>query len=116
VPSLSTAVPILPSADLDRSRAFYSFLGFRVLDQSTDYLQVALDGVQLHLYLAADTDPGANPSGWYLRTAHPGELREKWCADGVECPEAQVPREYGPTVFALVDPDGNMLRVGPLTP
>jgi catechol 2,3-dioxygenase-like lactoylglutathione lyase family enzyme len=112
---MSTAVPILPSADLDRSRDFYAFLGFQVLGQSPDYLRIAFDSVQLHFYLAAEADAWANPAGWYLRTAHPGELREKWCADGVECPAVPVPREYGPTVFALIDPDGNMLRVGPLT-
>jgi catechol 2,3-dioxygenase-like lactoylglutathione lyase family enzyme len=114
VTPLSTAVPILPSEDLDRSRAFYSFLGFRVLSQSPDYLRIALDSVQLHLYLMSGTDPRTNPEGWYLCTAQPEELREKWCADGVDCPAAQVPAEYGSTVFALVDPDGNMLRVGPL--
>lgn len=114
VPLLSTAVPILPSEDLDRSRAFYSFLGFRVLSQTPDYLRIALDSVQLHFYLTSDTDPRTNQEGWYLCTAQPDELRERWCADGVDCPAATVPAEYGATVFALVDPDGNMLRVGPL--
>ena len=113
---MSASVPILPSSDLSRSRAYYSFLGFRVIGETSDYLQVERDGVQVHLYLAPGTDPRENPSGWYLRTAFPEELREKWCADGVECPDVLVPDAYGVTVFALIDPDGNMLRVGPLLP
>ena len=118
--STSTAVAILPSGDLARSRAYYAFLGFRVLSETADYLQVELPvddlGVQLHLYLAPETDACTNANGWYLRTPYPEDLRGKWCADGVDCPEVEVPDSYGPTVFALIDPDGNMLRVGPLMP
>jgi catechol 2,3-dioxygenase-like lactoylglutathione lyase family enzyme len=111
----STAVPILPSQDLERSRAFYAFLGFTVLETADDYLRLRHDDVELHLYLAPDTDPSTNPSGWYLKTRDPEELRSKWIADGVECPDMPAPAYYGATVFALIDPDGNMLRVGPTT-
>lgn len=110
----AAAVPILPSADLERSRAFYAFLGFTVLDLAEDYLRVRLDDAELHLYPAPDTDPGMNAAGWYLRTAYPDELRDKWTADGLDCPEVPVPRYFGETLFAVFDPDGNMLRVGPL--
>ena len=111
----STAVPILPSADLERSRAFYSFLGFTVLDVAQDYLRVRHDEAEVHFYLSFETGPESNPGGWYLRSDHPDELREKWIADGLDCPDVPTPRRYGPTSFAVFDPDGNMLRVGPLT-
>lgn len=115
VGSPSASVPILPSADLERSRAFYAFLGFTVLDIARDYLRVRLDEAELHLYPAPDIDPGSNAAGWYLRTAYPDELRDKWTADGLDCPEVPVPSYFGPTLFAVIDPDGNMLRVGPLS-
>jgi catechol 2,3-dioxygenase-like lactoylglutathione lyase family enzyme len=111
----SAAVPILPSRDLERSRAYYAFLGFTVLDLADDYLRVGHDGVEVHLYLSPDTDPKENPGGWYLRAAEPEELRGKWSADGLECLDVPAPSHYGTTVFALIDPDGNMLRVGPVT-
>jgi hypothetical protein len=110
-----SAVPILPSADLGRSQAFYAFLGFTIVDASGEYLRLRLDEAEMHLYAAADTDPHTNPSGWYLRTPFPEELREKWVADGLECPDVEVPSWCGPTLFAVIDPDGNMMRVGPLS-
>ena len=109
----SAAVPILPSGDLERSRAFYAFIGFAVLDLEEDYLRVSHDGVEVHLYLAPETDAASNPCGWYLKAAEPQDLREKWTADGLECVDVPVAAYYGATSFALIDPDGNMLRVGP---
>lgn len=111
----ASAVPILPSGDIERSRAYYAFLGFTVLDFEEDYLRVAHDGAEVHLYLAPETDPLTNPCGWYLKAPEPEELREKWTADGLECLHVPAPAYYGPTLFALIDPDGNMLRVGPAT-
>ncbi|MEY9911705.1 catechol 2,3-dioxygenase-like lactoylglutathione lyase family enzyme [Catenulispora sp. MAP12-49] len=110
---MATSVPILPSADLERTRAFYCFLGFTVVDAADEYLRLRYDDAEVHFYPAPDTDPAENPSGWYLRVQEPEELREKWSHDGVECPEVPVPAVYGPTVFAVADPDGALLRVGP---
>jgi catechol 2,3-dioxygenase-like lactoylglutathione lyase family enzyme len=110
---VATSVPILPSADLERTRAFYAFLGFTVVDAADDYLRLRYDDAEVHFYPDPDTDPADNASGWYLRVAEPEELREKWRHDGVECPDAPVPAVFGPTTFAVVDPDGAMVRVGP---
>jgi len=110
---MATSAPILPSADLRRTRAFYCFLGFTVVDASEDYLRVRYDDAEIHFYPAPHTDPDTNASGWYLRVEHPEELREKWAADGAECLDVPVPAVFGTTVFAVIDPDGGLLRVGP---
>ena len=110
---VATSAPILPSADLERTRAFYCFLGFTVVDAADEYLRMRFDDAEVHFYPAPDTDPAANASGWYLRVEEPEELREKWQNYGVECPDVPVPAVYGPTVFAVADPDGGLLRVGP---
>lgn len=112
--STSAAVPILPSSDLERSRAFYAFLGFAVLDSEADYLRVGHDDVEVHLYPSPDLDPRANPCGWYLKAAEPAELLAEVDRRRAGMPGRPAPAYYGPTLFALVDPDGNMLRVGPL--
>jgi catechol 2,3-dioxygenase-like lactoylglutathione lyase family enzyme len=109
----SAAVPILPSADLDRAQACYTYLGFQVLCRAEDYLQVVFGGIELHFYLAPEHDPFANSAGCYLRVDDPAALRAAWCADGVDCLECPAPAYYGPTLFAVVDPDGNTLRIGP---
>jgi catechol 2,3-dioxygenase-like lactoylglutathione lyase family enzyme len=108
-----SAVPILPSGDLDRAEAFYAYLGFRLLGRGEDYLRVARGAIELHLYFAPDHDPVNNSAGCYLRVADPARLRGDWCADGIRCLDVPGSRPYGETVFALVDPDGNTLRYGP---
>ena len=110
--SVAIAVPILPSGDLRRAEAFYAYLGFAVVRRGPDYLQLAQDGIELHLYLADDLDPLTNPAGCYLRVPDPAGLRAHWCSDGVNCLELPVGAAYGETVFAVVDPDGNTLRYG----
>lgn len=107
-----TAVPVLPSGDLARAEAFYTYLGFRVLARGADYLQVAHGGIELHLYFAAGHDPSVNSAGCYLRVADPVRLRKDWCTDGISCLDVPDSEAYGETLFALVDPDGNTLRYG----
>jgi catechol 2,3-dioxygenase-like lactoylglutathione lyase family enzyme len=108
------AVPVLPSSDLARSQAFYSYLGFRVLGRTGDYLRVADGTIELHLYLDGRNDPLANSAGCYLRVEDPGALCVAWTADGVNCLQVPNSSDYGDTLFAVVDPDGNTLRYGPL--
>jgi catechol 2,3-dioxygenase-like lactoylglutathione lyase family enzyme len=113
--TVETAVPILPSRDLSRAEAFYAYLGFQVARRSADYLQVTHGEMELHLYLADDLDPLTNSSGCYLRVADPVRLRSEWCTDGISCLEVPGSEPYGETVFAVVDPDGNTLRYGPVS-
>ena len=112
--SNSSAVPILPSPDLDRSLAFYAYLGFTLLGRTEDYLRIALDDIELHFYLDPGLEPVANGAGCYLRLADPEALRAAWNADGVACLDMPGTEAYGRTLFAVVDPGGNTLRIGPL--
>jgi catechol 2,3-dioxygenase-like lactoylglutathione lyase family enzyme len=111
--TLESVVPILPSGDLGRAEAFYTYLGFRVTGRGADYLQLVHGGIELHLYLTAGLDPLVNPAGCYLRVADPARLRAAWCTDGINCLEVPGCDGYGETLFALIDPDGNTLRYGP---
>ena len=108
------AVPVLPSADLARSQAYYTYLGFSVLGRTADYLRVADGTIELHLYLDGRNDPLANSAGCYLRVEDPDALHAAWTADGVNCLQVPNSSDYGATLFAIVDPDGNTLRYGPL--
>jgi catechol 2,3-dioxygenase-like lactoylglutathione lyase family enzyme len=112
--SAASAVPILPSPDLDRSWAFYRYLGFGLLSRTEDYLRVAFGRIELHLYLDPGLEPVRNGGGCWLRVADADALRTVWQADGVACLDLPGADPYGPTLFAVVDPGGNTLRVGPL--
>ena len=118
-------VPILPSSDLERSLAYYQYLGFDLLERAADYARLSWHSAELHLYPDPALDPPTNSAGCYLRVADPAALRAAWIGDGVDCldgvgcldgvdgVETTISSHYGPTVFAVVDPDGNTLRIGP---
>jgi hypothetical protein len=110
----SQAVPILPSADLDRALACYRYLGFALLGRASDYLRLSLGPVELHLYLEPALDPLRNSAGCYLRVADPAALRKAWDGDGVNCLDLPGIAAYGTSLFAVIDSDGNTLRIGPL--
>ena len=115
-PLAESAVPILPSSDLARSADFYRYLGFRVLGRTEDYLRVRHGGIELHLFLAVDLDPFQNTAGCFFRVADPEALRRTWRRDGVACLDVPGSAGYGLTRFAVVDPDGNILRYGQAEP
>ncbi|MGH6656110.1 MAG: VOC family protein [Actinocrinis sp.] len=112
--AVERAVPILPSADLDRALACYAYLGFRPLGRTRDYLRLARGPIELHVYLDPGLEPVSNASGCYLRLSDPAALRDTWRRDGVACLDVPGSGPYGTTLFAVVDADGNTLRIGPL--
>lgn len=111
--TVAQTVPILPSANLERTRAFYCYMGFTIVDATPDYLRLRFADAEVHFHPAPDTDPATNTAGWYLRVEKPDELRFQWEADGLDCLDVPIPPVFGPTAFAVIDPDGGMLRVGP---
>jgi catechol 2,3-dioxygenase-like lactoylglutathione lyase family enzyme len=111
--------PILPSRDLAATAAFYARLGF---EQSglwpEEYLIVNCGDVALHFFFAPDIDPAASIAGCYLYVEDADALHGEYAQLGL--PSTGIPRlhgarvetDYGLREFALVDPDGNLLRIG----
>ena len=117
-----TAVPILPSRDLSETLAFYERLGFRTSgDQWQDwgYLIVARGGIELHFWHSPDVDPLTTDASCYVRVPDADQLHAEWHQIGINSDPATGSRlvppkdtDYGIREFALVDPSGNLLRVG----
>ncbi|MEO1308689.1 MAG: VOC family protein, partial [Pseudomonadota bacterium] len=62
-------------------------------------------------------DPSANPAGAYILSSNVDQLSRELAADGV--PNEGVPRchsaetkAWGMRELEIVDPDGNLLRIG----
>jgi catechol 2,3-dioxygenase-like lactoylglutathione lyase family enzyme len=113
--------PILPSRDLEATTAFYSRLGFERKGLWPDeYLIVSRGDVGLHFFFAPDTDPFASVAGCYLYVADADALFAEFSR--LDLPDSGIPRlhgapqdsDYGLREFALVDLDGNLLRIGSL--
>jgi len=113
------AAPILLSRDLRATAAFYARLGFEQTGIWEDeYLIVMRDEVGLHFVCEPGMDPYSTASACYLYAEDADALHAEYAALGL--PGAGIPRlhgapeetDYGLREFALVDPDGNLLRIG----
>ena len=111
--------PILPSRDLTATSAFYERLGFEQKGLwPGDYLILMRGEVGLHFFLSRDHDPATSGHGCYLYVSDADALFAELSQLGL--PAAGIPRlhgapqdsDYGLREFALVDRDGNLLRIG----
>ncbi|MEA2378728.1 MAG: hypothetical protein QOK00_673 [Thermoleophilaceae bacterium] len=114
-----SAAPILPGRDLVATATFYERLGFeRVELWPEEYLIVKRGEVGLHFFRAHDVDPWSSSAGCYLYTEDADALYtefERLGLPGEGIPRLQGPpvdTEYGLREFAIVDPEGNLLRIG----
>jgi catechol 2,3-dioxygenase-like lactoylglutathione lyase family enzyme len=112
--------PVLPSADLNDTVDFYTSLGFELGydDREGDgYVILGMDGAFIHFFYHDSLDATGSDAGCYLHVEDAQALHTRWAALGLG-PE-DLPRltavedqEWGKREFALVDPDGNLIRVG----
>jgi catechol 2,3-dioxygenase-like lactoylglutathione lyase family enzyme len=117
-----SAVPILPSRDLDDTLRFYERLGFRnqrAPPDVWDYLIIGRGGIELHFFGMPEIDPLTTIAGCYLRVEDADALYAEWDAVGVPTEAETGSRliapedtDYGRREFALVDRSGNLVRVG----
>jgi catechol 2,3-dioxygenase-like lactoylglutathione lyase family enzyme len=117
--AVASVAPILPSRDLAETTAFYEQLGFeRATFFPGEYLIVNRGEVWLHFFPAPDVDPWSSIAGCYVYVADADALYSEYAARGLPgegIPRLQGPPEdsdYGMREFAVVDPDGNLLRIG----
>jgi catechol 2,3-dioxygenase-like lactoylglutathione lyase family enzyme len=117
---IDTAIPVLPAKSLDETIAFYARFGFAVgfrQDRPSPYVILGRGMVELHFFALPDLRPEDSYAGCYLRVNNVDKLYGDWSALGL--PAAGVPRltavrdePWGMREFALVDPNGNLSRVG----
>ena len=111
----SSVIPIMPSRDLAATAAFYARAGFQQQGNFPDYLILLGHEVEVHFFRHAQLKPAANDAGLYIRT----DEVEAWVARFAGLPRFGIPRAdaleakpWGMLEFAVVDPDGNLLRIG----
>ncbi len=112
---LGQAIPILPARSLDETLAFYGRLGFAVAFRQTApdaYAILRRDGIELHFWGFATLDPARNYAGAYLRVADARALFEEFRAKRIERLGEPEDKPWGMREFALIDPNGNLLRIG----
>ncbi len=109
-------IPILAARNVDETAAFYGRLGFEVLaryDQfGPTYLLLRRDDVELHFVHTPDVDPEESSGGCYLRLDDAQAVYDEWEPLGLA--EIHAPRDtpWGMREFFLIDPSGNLVRIG----
>jgi catechol 2,3-dioxygenase-like lactoylglutathione lyase family enzyme len=115
-------VPILPSRDLRRTLTFYEALGFEnrgAPPEEWDYLIVGRGALWLHFFLDPDVDPLRTASSCFAYVDDAQRLYDEWAALDLAWDASAASRlvppvetDYGMREFAVVDPSGNLVRVG----
>lgn len=113
------AIPTLPSRAIADTAAFYRQLGFEggAHAQDAGYALLRRGDIELHFFHHPTLVPGECYAGAYLRVADVARLYAAWRAAalparGIPRMEALEDKPWGLREFALVDVDGNLLRVG----
>lgn len=112
------AIPILPSRSLPATLAFYARLGFdgEVFD-GHDYAILTRGSVELHFFAHPDLIPAESHAGCYVRVQAVDAIYLDFSA--ARLPRQGIPRmdiledkPWGMREFAVIDEDGNLLRIG----
>jgi catechol 2,3-dioxygenase-like lactoylglutathione lyase family enzyme len=115
------AIPTLPSRSPADTLAFYAKLGFegKLVAPDGSYAIVERGALELHFFAHPKLDPATSHAGCYLRVADVTSLYRAF--EAAALPRRGIPRmdalerkPWGMLEFAVVDPDGNLLRIGQL--
>ena len=112
------AIPTLPSRDVNATVAFYRRLGFEGgVHSHGDYAILARGTLELHFFTHSELRPEESSAGCYLRVIDVDSIYRAFSAAGL--PRQGIPRvdalqdkPWGLREFAVVDADGNLLRIG----
>ena len=108
---LRRVAPIFTVSDVGKALGYYQRLGFATREyEGGGYGYAVRDGIEIHLGLPGQRDPGAGSSA-YLWVDDADELAREWRAAGAEV-HGPEDTEWGQHEAALVDLDGNVIRFG----
>ena len=104
------AIPTLPSRSISKTTEFYRRLGFKggAHQFNSDYGIFLRGEIELHFFAHKELVPSQSFSGCYIRVMSAAQLPRV----GIPRIDALEDKPWGIREFAVVDPDGNLLRIG----
>ena len=109
----------LPARSFDETAAFYAALGFRVTHRDESWMILSRDALEIEFFPHPELNPAESWFSACVRVADLDGLHRAWDAAGLPgqgIPRLTEPRlePFGLRMFALVDPNGSLLRcLGP---
>ena len=119
VEPVDLAIPTLPCRSVTATVAFYRRLGFEGGAHEADarYAILHRGPIELHFFTHEELVPAESSAGCYLRVSDVEAMHRAFAS--AHLPSAGLPRmdalehkPWGMREFAVVDPDGNLLRIG----
>ncbi|MBU6372089.1 MAG: VOC family protein [Alphaproteobacteria bacterium] len=105
----------LPARDFDETVAFYERLGFEVEFRDAGWMILSRGALEIEFFPHPDLVPADSWFSACVRVADVDALHRAWSAAGL--PDTGVPRmtapkdePFGMRMFALIDPNGSLLR------
>jgi catechol 2,3-dioxygenase-like lactoylglutathione lyase family enzyme len=117
------AIPTLPCRSVSTTVAFYKRLGFEggAHEFNCEYAILRRGAVELHFFAHEELLPGESSAGCYIRVLDVENIYRSFSSS--QLPRTGIPRmdtlenkPWGLREFAVVDPDGNLLRIGQVIP
>jgi catechol 2,3-dioxygenase-like lactoylglutathione lyase family enzyme len=119
VQNYDIAIPTLPCRSVSVTTEFYRRLGFEggAHQYDSNYAIFTRGAIELHFFAHRDLVPAESSAGCYIRVLDVDKIYNAWLTNYL--PRSGTPRmerlenkPWGLREFALVDPDGNLLRIG----
>jgi hypothetical protein len=113
------AIPILPSRSVSDTLVFYRRLGFdgKICGDGDSYAILTRGTVELHFFTHRELRPAESSAGCYIRVSDVDSIYRSFTL--AQLPRQGIPRldalevkPWGMREFAIVDSDGNLLRIG----
>lgn len=108
----------LPSRDFGATADFYGRLGFVTGFRDESWMILSRGPLVLEFFPHPELDPATSCFSACVRVDDPDALLDEWRRLGISSDRGALPRLTGffrpgaaPRMFALVDPDGSLLRV-----
>jgi catechol 2,3-dioxygenase-like lactoylglutathione lyase family enzyme len=112
------ATPNLPSRDFAATAAFWARLGFAQEYRDDHWMILSRGTMTVEFFPHPDLDPRESWFSACLRVDDLDAWHAEWLALGLPQDDRAIPRLTGihdnppvPRMFALVDPDGSLLRI-----
>jgi catechol 2,3-dioxygenase-like lactoylglutathione lyase family enzyme len=113
------AIPILPSRSVDDTVTFFKRLGFDggAHEFDSGYAILRRGTVELHFFTHRELVPADSSSGCYIRVMdvenfYRSCLPSQLPRTGIPRMDALENKPWGLREFAVIDPDGNLIRIG----
>jgi catechol 2,3-dioxygenase-like lactoylglutathione lyase family enzyme len=117
------AIPILPSRAITETVGFYKRLGFEGGAHESDagYAILRRGAIELHFFTHRELVPAESSAGCYIRVLNVESIYKSFSTShlprrGIPRMETLEDKPWGLREFAVVDPDGNLLRIGQIIP